>query len=301
MKDSYNISKFNGIVPMIYCFFNKNGSIDKVLMQEQIQTIRQMKVRAIAALGLGTEVNKLSFNEKKLIIDLVTKEKKDLSFAVTIQGKTVEEYKKLIEISKINDVNWIILQPLINKKTTDFKCFNFFKKILPFCDGTLVGIQNAKEYLGVGVDRKQIKKLYKDFDNFRAIKAEAPAIDMKKEINSYPKDLHIFNGRGGQEIIENLFAGCSGIVPTPECTIALKKIYKHVRNKKISLALKEYQKILPTIIFIMQSIETLTFYGKRIFAKKIGINNLYDRKTNLELDYFGKQLVKRFADQIDII
>ena len=41
MKDSYNISKFNGIVPMIYCFFNKNGSIDKVLMQEQIKTIYQ--------------------------------------------------------------------------------------------------------------------------------------------------------------------------------------------------------------------------------------------------------------------
>ena len=156
MKDSYNISKFNGIVPMIYCFFNKNGSIDKVLMQEQIKTIYQMKVNSIAALGLATEVNKLSFNEKKLIIDLVAKEKKDLFFAVTIQGKTVEEYKKLIEISKINDVNWIILQPLINKKTTDFKCFNFFKKILPFCEGRLVGIQNAKEYLGVGVDRKQI-------------------------------------------------------------------------------------------------------------------------------------------------
>ena len=93
MKDTYNISKFKGITPMIYCFFNKNGSIDKVLMKEQIKIISQMKISAVAALGLGTEVNKLSFNEKKLIISLVAKEIKNLPFAITIQGKTIAEYK----------------------------------------------------------------------------------------------------------------------------------------------------------------------------------------------------------------
>ena len=50
----------------------------------------------------------------------------------------------------------------------------------------------------------------------------------------------------------------------------------------------------------MQSIDTLTFYGKRIFAKKLGVNNVYDRKTNLKYDYFSKQIVKKFSDRIDI-
>ena len=70
-----NIINLNGIIPMIYCFFNKNGSIDKTLMKEQIKTISKMKVNGIAALGLGTEVNKLSFIEKKLIIEIILKEK----------------------------------------------------------------------------------------------------------------------------------------------------------------------------------------------------------------------------------
>ena len=78
-------------------------------------------------------------------------------------------------------------------------------------------------------------------------------------------------------------------------------IYNFTKEKKFLLAKKEYEKILPTITFIMQSIETLTFYGKRIFAKKIGINNIYDRKTNLEYNYFGKKLVKKFSNEINIM
>ena len=69
MKRKKN-SSLNGIIPMIYSYFNKNGSIDKILMKEQIKIISKLKVSGIAALGLGTEVNKLTYAEKKLIIEI---------------------------------------------------------------------------------------------------------------------------------------------------------------------------------------------------------------------------------------
>ena len=40
-------------------------------------------------------------------------------------------------------------------------------------------------------------------------------------------------------------------------------------------------------------------YDKAV--KKIGINNIYDRKTNLEYNYFGKKLVKKFSNEINIM
>jgi len=299
MKRKKN-SSLNGIIPMIYSYFNKNGSIDKILMKEQIKIISKLKVSGIAALGLGTEVNKLTYAEKKLILEIILKEKKKLPLAITIQGKNKKEYLKLIDLAKNCNVDWIILQPLIKKSSSDISCYNFFKSVIPYCDNTLVGIQNAKEYLGIGLNNLQIRRLYKMFSNFRAIKAESPAILLKEEIKQYPNDLLIFNGRGGQEIIENLMIGCSGIVPTPECSPSLIKIYNYIMNNQYTLAENEYKKILPTIVFIMQSIDTLTFYGKRIFAKKLGVNNVYDRKTNLKYDYFSKQIVKKFSDRIDI-
>ena len=70
MKIKSNISniklnKFKGIFPMIYCFFNKNNSIDIKAINDQIQLIKNIGSQGIATLGLATEVNKLSFQEKK--------------------------------------------------------------------------------------------------------------------------------------------------------------------------------------------------------------------------------------------
>ena len=54
-----------GIIPMTYCFFNKNNSIDLKAMRDQILLIKKLGSHGIAFLGLATEVNKLSFFEKK--------------------------------------------------------------------------------------------------------------------------------------------------------------------------------------------------------------------------------------------
>ena len=62
----YNdLNKLKGIFPIIYCFFNKNNSLDKKIISEQIKLINKIGSNGIASLGLATEVNKLSFQEKK--------------------------------------------------------------------------------------------------------------------------------------------------------------------------------------------------------------------------------------------
>ena len=57
-------NKIKGIFPILYTFFNKNNSIDFKLMAEQISLIFEKKSNGVAALGLATEVNKLTLEEK---------------------------------------------------------------------------------------------------------------------------------------------------------------------------------------------------------------------------------------------
>ena len=82
-------------------------------------------------------------------------------------------------MQKQNNTNWIILQPLIKKNTTDKNCFDFFNKLIPYTNGTIVGVQNAKEYLGVGLSPEDIILLYKKYNNFRAIKGESSSVFME--------------------------------------------------------------------------------------------------------------------------
>ena len=289
-----------GIIPMTYCFFNKNNSLDLKAIRDQILLIKKLGSHGIACLGLATEVNKLNFFEKQKIIELVAEVSNGiLPIVVTISGNNVNEYKKLIEVAQYYNARWIVFQPLLKKKTTDDDCFDFFNKIIPNVDkNTLVGIQNAKEYIGVGLNSSQILKLYKKFDNFRAIKGEASATLIQTEIKKYPKNLQVFNGRGGQEIIDNFLAGCSGIIPSLEGTDIFLKIYKLVQQKKFIEARRLYKKILPSIVFSMQSIDSLVCYGKRICAYRMGIKKIYDRKPALVPTNFGIKLAKQFAEDL---
>ncbi len=285
---------------MTYCFFNKNNSIDLHAMRDQISLIKKLGSNGIACLGLATEVNKLDFIEKKKIIELVAEFSNDnLPIVVTISGKNIKEYKKLIELAQFYDASWIVFQPMLKKNSTDKDCFNFFNKIIGLVDTkTLVGIQNAKEYIGVGLDSPEILKLYKKYDNFRAIKGEASATLIQKEIIKYPKNLKVFNGRGGQEIIDNFLGGCSGIIPSLEGTDIFLKIYKLIQQKKINEAKKLYKKILPSIVFSMQSINSLVCYGKRICAYRMGMKKIYDRNPGLIPTNFGIKLAKEFAKEL---
>ena len=289
-----------GIIPMTYCFFNKNNTIDLNVMHEQISLIKKLGSNGIACLGLATEVNKLDFVEKKKIIELVAKiSNGSLPLVVTISGKNVTEYKKLIEIAHFYDASWIVFQPMLKKNTSDKDCFDFFNKIIGLVNKkTLVGVQNAKEYIGVGLESPEIIKLYKKFSNFRAIKGEASATLIQSDITQYPKNLKVFNGRGGQEIVDNFLAGCSGIIPSLEGTDIFLKIYKLIQENKIIEARKIYKKILPSIVFSMQSIDSLVCYGKRICAYRMGMKKIYDRKPGLIPTNFGIKLAKKFANDL---
>ena len=292
--------KLQGIFPIIYSFFNKNNSLDIKLMKEQIQLVQTIGSSGIACLGLATEVNKLSFNEKKKIIEMVAEQcGGKIPIAVTIQGHSVSEQIKLINVAKGNKASWIILQPFLkSKNTTEEECFKFYNKIIPFTKGTTVGIQNAIEYMGVGLTTKNIIKLYKSFPNFRVIKGESSSVFIGNEIKQFPKNLYVFNGRGGAEIIDNFRVGCKGIIPAPDCADKFVSIYHHVLKKDFNKAYGEYQKVLPAIVFIMQSINTLVCYGKRVFAYRIGVRSIYDRKPYLSPTSFGIKKSREIAKKL---
>ena len=296
-----NLNKLKGIFPIIYCFFNKNNTLDKKIISEQINLIKQIGSNGIASLGLATEVNKLSFKEKKFLIELISEHIGDsIPTAVTIQGNTFQEYIKLIDVAKKNNADWIILQPLIKKNPKDKDCYHFFNKLIPYTKDTIVGVQNAKEYLGVGLTPKDILKLYNKYENFRAIKGESSSVFMQNEIKSYPKNLRVFNGRGGQEIVDNFLIGCRGIVPALDSADKFIKIYKHFQKKDILKANEQYKKILPATVFIMQSINTMICYGKRICAYRMGIKKIYDRKPFLAPTEYGIRKSKQIANNLGV-
>ena len=89
-------------------------------------------------------------------------------------------------------------------------------------------MENAKEYLGVGLTPKDILKLYNKYENFRAIKGESSSVFMQNEIKTYPKNLRVFNGRGGQEIVDNFLS--EEVYKNFDSSMQLQRSSQHVEN-----------------------------------------------------------------------
>ena len=77
--------------------------------------------------------------------------------------------------------------------------------------GIAAGIQNAPEYIGIGLGVESIETLRRNHPNFRVLKAEGSAMLVRRTIEQTQGKLAVLNGRAGLELPDNLRAGCSGL------------------------------------------------------------------------------------------
>lgn len=136
-----------------------------------------------------------------------------------------------------------------------------------------VGIQNAPEFLGVGLSPEAVLALAESRPHFRIMKGEGPVVVVKPFIDRLRERVAIFNGRGGLELPDNLRAGCVGIVPAPDCADIQVQIYRAFGKGDPDRMDELYARILPYVVFAMQTISVAVAYGKAMFAERAGIEN----------------------------
>jgi 4-hydroxy-tetrahydrodipicolinate synthase len=105
----------------------------------------------------------------------------------------------------------------------------------------------------------------------------------------------VFNGRGGLELTDNLRAGCAGMIPAVDTFDRQARIFDLFAAGREAEAESIYREVLPAIVFVMQSLDTLHCYGKRLAARRLGLGAVHDRMPALAADAFGLQCVERYA------
>ncbi|MFN0159741.1 MAG: dihydrodipicolinate synthase family protein [Burkholderiales bacterium] len=290
---------FSGIYPILYAFFDANGSLDEAAMRRQIEVCADRPGQGVAALGLATEVGKLSPAEKRRIIDwTVSGVEGAKPVAITISGDTVAEQIELAAYAAERGATWLILQPPRDRTQPETYYFDFFSAVM--AQARLpCAIQNAPEYLGVGLSPQGIARLARERANFVLLKGEGPAVLIREVIAANP-GLSVFNGRGGLELTDNLAAGCAGMIIGVDSFDWQARIFAAARGGRTEEAEDLYRAILPGIVFMMASLEHLTCYGKRIAACRLGLA-VHDRAPALAPTAFGLKRVATLADRLGLL
>lgn len=282
--------------PVLYAYFDANNALDRTAIHTQIDATIAAGASGIVILGLATEVNRLSLDEKHCFIEWTAAHiAARVPFAVTVSGDTPDAQLALAQYAAAHGASSLILQPPSVRDRPEAFYFNFFADVMQRVR-VPVGIQNAPEYLGVGLSAQSLVALAAQCGQFQWLKGEGPATIIQSTIERLREQrsaLPVFNGRGGQELIDNLRAGCAGLIVAPDSFDWQAAIYHAFIEGNETEAQRLYEQILPSIVFVMQSLDALTCYGKRIAAWRMGFDVAHDR--GVRPTAFGLACAQRFA------
>jgi hypothetical protein len=87
------------------------------------------------------------------------------------------------------------------------------------------------------------------------------------------------------------------MILAPDCVDLAVRAYNAFRAGDESTAEAEYERMLPAAVFVMQGIENLICYGKRLFGARAGIP-IHDRAPAMRPGETGLEVVQRFAARL---
>ena len=264
-------------------------------MRSQVSQMLELGVDGITVLGLATEVHKLSVPEQK---DLVSWVAEDLNgrrpFSITISGNDVQIQRNLIEFALANRADWLILQPPMAGTYSGGTYLDFFLRVADGFEAAFA-VQNAPAFLGRSLGTREFDQLVASNPNFSLIKAETSAVELAELVSRCGNHFAVLNGRGGLELTDCLRAGAAGFVLAPDVIDFSKAVFDAWSSDSEERAEAIYRNALPAITFMMQSVEHLICYGKRIYGFRTK-TTIYDRPPALAPTEFGARLSSRWAE-----
>ncbi len=286
--------RFHGIHSILYALFDRDEKLDRQAMRRQVELCLAAGVHGMAALGLATEVSKLTEAERRMVMDWTAEDTAGrVPLAFTIYGSSVAEQVAQIRHAEAVKADWVILQPPMAGSYGPAEYIRFFGRVAG-ATALPVAIQNAPAYMGRGLSASEIADLVAQHPNICLLKGEGPATEIRTVIDVTEGRVPVFNGRGGLELIDNLRAGCAGFILAPDIVDHAVDAYTCFVAGDEAGAEAVYAGMLPAVVFVMQSIESLICYGKRLFGARAGLT-IHDRAPAARPSDFGLALVERHA------
>ena len=282
---------------MLYSFFGSDGELRLDPFSLQVDAAISAGAKGIAVLGLGTEAAKLDEDECAAVITTIAKRlNNQLPMIVTIRGETPDNQLKAARRALDLGATALLLQPP-SETISEAALLTFFSEVINALDCP-VGIQNAPEFLGYGLNDNNLISLAQNYTNFSIAKLECSALALEPSAKALTGKTMVFNGRCGLELTDNLRAGAQGLIPGIETIDRTAVIHAAFIAGEHEYADELYAKLLPVLTFVMQGIPQFLTYGKTLLAYRLGIEIGSAREPWLQPTDFGLECITRYAAQL---
>ncbi len=293
------MSGWHGIYPILYAFWGEDGALDEAAMAAQVEHCISAGAHGIAVLGLVTEVHKMDVAERLHLVEVVgARIGGRVPYAVTVAEPSTRGQIAFSRAAARAGADWVILQPPPIKGTSQADLIRFFGTVADALSID-VAVQNNPVNLDVSLSAAGLIDLHRAHPNIRLLKGEGWSVDIDRVIDGSGGAFAVFGGHGGIEFPALLRSGGAGLIPAPDFLDAQVKMYALWRAGREAEALEVHRALLPAIVFMSRSVPGMLCYGKRLFARRAGIEIDAERAPALEPTPFGIKQIEGFAADIE--
>lgn len=290
-------SGFFGVYPMLLAYYRADGELDLPAIAAQTDVLVRHGAHGCAVMGLGTEVNKLSSAERRQIIDSVAERLNGrLPFCVTVGENSVAGQIEFARAAQAVGADWLVLQPPAVTDVPERELLRFFGKVAEAVDMPL-GIQNAPQYLGIGLSNTGLRELRAQHENFCVVKIEDGPLALPPLLQETRGELDVFVGRAGVEALEVLRAGAAGLIPGFETLDHISKLFNCLQQGRDEDAEAVYRSIEPALVFMLKSINHFVTYSREVAGRRLGHEAIHHR-LGVDVSPLGLSITERLARQL---
>ena len=294
------MEKLKGIAPIIAMPFLENGEIDYESFRNLVKILIRGGCHAVTLFGIASEFYKLSQDECNKLVKLAVDEcKKNNGYSIiSVTHHATEVAVKFAKFCEDSGADMLMVLPPFFLKPGADAVFQHIKAIAQAVRLPIM-TQYAPDQTGVAIAPAVFARLFKETPNANYFKIECKPAGayISALLKEAENNVSVFTGNAGYHFIESFDRGATGAMPG----CSMFDIYLGIYNEYISChrteAIDTHSKlILPMLNHIMQDVEMIIAYEKRILKKRGIINTDYCRLPAFKSDNYTDRLFEEFYD-----
>ena len=243
------MSNFRGILAVLCTPFFPDESLDYDSLHRLTDHVLDEGAHAVVCLGLASETNRLSEEEKQLVVETVVAQVGGRVPVISgLQAAaTVEAVRQACWLVEAGVVGLMVLPP---PGPVDAAAVVQFYTVVADAVDVPIMVQDCPQVVGYGLTAGMITQMAERCSNIQYVKLEAqPAWPLMEALREQSSDrLAMLVGWGGIGFIEALERGAVGCMPGADAIGPMAQVYERYLAGDIEGARAVYAAILPVLV-----------------------------------------------------
>jgi 4-hydroxy-tetrahydrodipicolinate synthase len=266
-----------GVIPVLYSFYETSGALDLDAHVEQLEWVMARQAAGVTLLGLASEGAALTLDERRSIIArtaqslpaektllITTRPDDDLDTIARIALEARGDVGLIVQIGRdpapsMQQIRTVSADPALAARVQ-------------------LGLQLAPGLIDTAFSAAALAELPDMLHRISFLKAEYNSLELDAHLGSLGKRLDLLVGKNGQNLIDYLRIGATGVIPGTEMTAPLGLILSDWFHGQQDRAAKRYGAAAAYIDFAMQDLDTVIDVGRAVTARALGLERVARRR-----------------------